>query len=120
MKKMGRYCKAYPITKLRQFDMWVENLQNIRKEIKLVDGKEIEVTRELKDEDFLYIQDNYTVTDGIFLDENVIYDKVSPGWISYCKDVLKFEIPNYEAIATNASEEDSRQKTALADLRRGI
>ena len=53
MTTMGKYCKAYPIQKLRQFSQWTENADNTRKEKKEVDAKELEINRELTDDDFL-------------------------------------------------------------------
>ena len=97
MAKMGRYCKAYPIKMLREFSGWKENLQNVRKEKKQVEGKEVEIARELTDNDHLYLQENLIVTDGIFLDENVIYDDITPEWSDFCKSALKFEVPSYES-----------------------
>lgn len=90
MAKIGKYCKAYPISTLRQFSGWSEKVENVRKEKKQVDGKEVEVTRQLTDADFLYLQEDFTVTDGIFMDENVIFDRTTPEWISFCKNELKF------------------------------
>lgn len=93
MATMGKYCKAYPLKRLREFSGWTEKAENARKKTKVVDGKEVEIPRELTDDDYLYVQENYVVTDGIFKDANVIFDDVTPEWISYCQDVLKFEIP---------------------------
>lgn len=87
MATMGKYCKAYPIQKLRQFSQWAENTDNTRKEKKEVDGKELEINRELTDDDFLYLQENYVVTDGIFKDENIIFDNVTPEWKDFCKNI---------------------------------
>ena len=87
MSNMGKYCKAYPITRLREFSGWQENSQNAR--------KENDAPRQLTDADFLYLQENFAVTDGIFIDENVIFDNVTPEWIDFCKAVLKFEVPDY-------------------------
>lgn len=98
-KKMGRYCKAYPITRLREFPGWTENPKNARREQKMVEGREVEGPRLLTDDDFLYLQEDFTVTDGIFLEENVIFDGVSPDWIEFCKTTLKFEVPVYEDAA---------------------
>lgn len=67
MATMGRYCKAYPITRFRKYKGWSEKAENVRKEKKPVDGEELEVERELTDKDFLYLQENYVVTDGIFI-----------------------------------------------------
>jgi len=102
MSKMGKYCKAYPISKFREFGEWTEDSQNARKEKKQVDGKEVEMTRELTDDDFLYLQENFTVTDGIFIDENIIFDKVTTQWVDFCKNNLGFEIPVYQSVGATA------------------
>lgn len=104
MTRMGRYCKAYPLTKLRTFSGWSENAQNVRKG-KQGDGKDVEVERTLTDDDILYVQENYTVTDGIFLEENVIFDNVTPEWIDFCKSILEFEIPVYESVRISNPDE---------------
>ena len=96
MKKMGRYCKAYPINQLRQFPQWTEQHQNIRADVSEVDGQEVTVQRTLTEDDFLYLQENYVVTDDIFLEDHIIFDAVSPEWMAFCTDVLKFEVPTHE------------------------
>jgi hypothetical protein len=93
MRKMGSYCIAYPIQRLREFPKWTENSQNARQENRQVDGKEVTEARELTDDDFLYLQENFVVTDGIFIDENIIFDDVSPEWISFCQNTLGAEMP---------------------------
>lgn len=103
MATMGKYCKAYPIQKLRQFSQWTENADKTRKEKKEVDGKELEINRELTDDDFLYLQENYVVTDGIFKDENIIFDNVTPEWVDFCKNILSFEILVYEPMQVQTS-----------------
>ena len=101
MATMGKYCKAYSIKKLREFRGWAEKAQNARQEKqKDANGKEAEVTRILTDNDYLYIQENYVVTDGIFKDDNVIFDQVTPEWIAYCRETLKFEIPSFASTGT--------------------
>jgi hypothetical protein len=100
MATMGKYCKAYSIKKLREFSGWTEKAENARKDKqKGTDGKEVEITRALTENDYLYLQENHVVTDGIFKDENVIFDNVTPEWIEYCQQTLKFEIPNYASAA---------------------
>lgn len=99
MATMGKYCKAYSIKKLREFSSWTESAGNARQEKQQgPDGKEIEVARTLTADDYLYVQENYFVTDGIFKDENIIFDQVTPAWIEYCQQILKFEIPVYEPV----------------------
>jgi hypothetical protein len=108
MTTLGKYCKAYPIKKMREFSGWTERAENARKEKRQgADGTEVEVTRTLSDNDFLYLQENFVVNDGIFKDENIIYDQVTPEWIAYCNEVLKFEIPSY---ADTAKKEPAEMK----------
>ena len=98
MAKMGRYCKAYPITRFREFSGWTEDSQNARKTKQQIDGSEVEAPRELTADDHLYLQENFVVTDGIFIDENVIFDNVTPEWVEFTKTALNFEVPVYEPI----------------------
>lgn len=121
MAAMGRYCKAYPLQMFREFSGWKENIQNLRKEKpqgglpkdapagrmpKKMSQKEalvVETPRALNDDDYLYLQENFTVTDGIFIDENVVFDDVTPEWMDYCKDTLNFEVPSYETVEEHSS-----------------
>src|SRR4026208_2399913 len=98
MAEMGKYCKAYLAKQFREYPGWTENKANVRKEKKEVDGKEVEVERELNDDSILYLQENYVVTDGIFKDENIIFDNVTDEWKEFCHGTLAFEIPVYEPI----------------------
>ncbi len=107
MAVMGRYCKAYPVTRLREYKRWTEKAENARKETIVEDGNEVQVRRHLTDDDHLYLQENYVVTDGAFLDENIIFDDVTPEWREFCARTLKFEVPVYE---TENGEADSGEE----------
>lgn len=96
MATMGRYCKAYPIARLRAFPQWTENAGNARVEEEATADGQTPGPRILTEECFLYLQENYTVTDGIFLDENVIFDGVTPEWKAFCEQQLEFAIPVYD------------------------
>lgn len=96
MANMGRYCKAYPIARLREYSGWVENKENARKVKREIEGVEIEAPRDLNEGDHLYLQENYVVTDGIFIDENIVFADVTPEWKEFSKNVLEFEVPIYE------------------------
>jgi hypothetical protein len=102
MKKMGNYCTAYPIQQLRAFPKWRETRENARRESQQLDGKEVEVARELTDDAFLYLQENFVVTDGIFIDENIIFDDITPEWIHFCETALGAQVP---AHVSNRSSE---------------
>ena len=80
MSTMGKYCKAYPISRLREFSQWTERSENARKEKNKINDVEVEVARQFAESDFLYLQENYVVTDGIFLDKNIIFDNVTDEW----------------------------------------
>jgi hypothetical protein len=101
---MGKYCKAYTVKNFRQFDGWTENGSNARPEKEVVDGTEVTTPRVITDDDFLYLQENYTVTDGIFIDENIIFDAVTPEWTEFCKSTLEFEAPVYESAGNNGEQ----------------
>ena len=81
MKKMGTYCKAYPIERLREFQSWSGN------------------AAEPAELNFLYLQENFVVTADIFIDEQVVFDSVTPEWIDFCKNSLKFELPSHDQVS---------------------
>jgi len=111
MATMGKYCKAYSLKKLREFNQWIENSENTRKEKQEINGQEIEVNRKLTDDDFLYLQENYIVTDGIFKDENIIFNNISPEWQDFCHKTLRFEIPIYETVKVQASVNQEKRNS---------
>ena len=89
MSTLGKYCRAYPLSQLRKFPGWVERTDEARRVRKEIDGEIVELVRTLTDEDYVYLQLDYTVTDGIFVNENVIFNEVTPEWIEYCQRVLR-------------------------------
>lgn len=89
MAILGKYCKAYPLYRLRQFPGWSEIAENAKRIRKEVNGEIVEETRKLTDADYLYVQKNFTVTDGIFIDENIIFSDVTPEWIEFCEKLLQ-------------------------------
>lgn len=76
MARLGKYCKAYPVAALREFEEW-------------------DSSRELNDDHVLFVQEDFTVTDGVFLDENVVFDQITPEWKAFCTTKLGFEIPSH-------------------------
>ncbi len=105
MAEMGKYCKAYQAKDFRKYSNWKEDVANLHKETEYKDGQEVEIPREeLLDDDVLYLQENYVVTDGIMKDENIIFDDVTDEWKKYCHEDLEFEIPEYEPIEIKPAE----------------
>jgi hypothetical protein len=83
---------------LRAFSAWAEAADQARKEKEVRDDLEVEVTRQLADDSIVYLQENYVVTDGIYRDEHIIFDRVTPEWIAYCQEVLGFNIPAHASV----------------------
>jgi hypothetical protein len=109
--EMGNYCKAYELKHFRQYPGWSENVANLKKAKKEVDGKEVEVDRKLEDDSILYLQENYVVTDDIFKDEYIIFDHVTDDWKRFCHETLAFEIPVYEPIEIQRAEQPAEAAT---------
>ena len=90
MSTLGKHCRAYPLWRLRESPGWIEKPENAKTVRKEVDGEIVQVPRDLTDADYVYLQRNFTVTDGIFIDENVIFDAATPEWIEFCRNVLGY------------------------------
>jgi hypothetical protein len=101
MSILGKYCRAYQLRRLRQFPGWTEKPENARIQRREVNGEVVEEARKLTDADYVYLQRNYTVTDSIFIDENIIFNDVTREWIEYCNNELGW---SHEI---DASENDS-------------
>jgi len=89
MTILGKHCRAYPLSLLREFSGWNEKPENARTVSEEVEGEVVQAPRILTDDDYVYLHANFTVTDGIFIDENIIFDEVTPEWINFCHDVLE-------------------------------
>jgi hypothetical protein len=111
MSKMGKYCKAYSLEKLEEFPGWKEKARDF--DLKNQGANDESVSEaESSRPSFLYLQENFIVTEGIFLDEKVVLDEPTPEWISFCKEALKFEVPDYAARSPNTSTELSKYSPA--------
>ena len=89
MVKVGSYCKAYPASRLREFKEWAEYARPAGPDPETRPGGPVET-----DGLILYLQENYVVTAGIFQDEDVIYDRVTPEWVGFCRQDLQFSPPD--------------------------
>jgi hypothetical protein len=73
MAILGRYCKAYSVARFREFGGWHENTKNLRSGTGQADEAQEGERRSLSADDFLYLQVNFVVTDGIFIDEHITF-----------------------------------------------
>lgn len=91
-REMGNYCKAYLLSDLRRFPRWQEHPAGARFDAAR-EGESAEA-RQLNDDDVVFVQESFVVTDGVFRDENIIFDAVDADWKAYCQDTLGFCIPD--------------------------
>lgn len=93
MAKMSQYCKAYPLSRVREFAAWKEKTP-------------IEETSD-GTQKYIYLHNNFVVTAGVFVDEDVLFDSVTPGWIEFCTLNLAFSVPpDIAAMRTPTTEND--------------
>ena len=100
MNRLGNYCKAYMLDDLRKFSGWNESAREDEAQV-LIDEAKTEGETDLSN--VLFIQENFTVTAGIFLDESVVLDQPTPEWIEFCRDTLKFDPPVIEPTAETSA-----------------
>jgi len=79
MATLGQYCKAYPLKQLSAYSAWRSG-----------QGVSDTGTGENDHGDIVFLQENYTVTRDIFLDEDVIFSDVTPEWVAFCREQLAF------------------------------
>jgi hypothetical protein len=93
MPNIGRHCKAYALGTLRRFDHWRETAENARTEEREIEGRRVLAPRPLTDDSYVFLHETLVVTDGVFLDEHVLFDQRSPEWEAFCAETLGFAPP---------------------------
>jgi hypothetical protein len=95
--EMGRYCKAYLAKQFREYPEWTEAAENARPVSDETEGEEEnDSPRTLTDDSILYLHENFVVADGIFMDENIIFDAVTDRWKAFCQEKLDFSVPDFD------------------------
>ncbi len=93
------YARAYLLGDLRKFSDWREEKINW-KEIDRAD--ENGNSREFSDDDVVFVQEDFTVTQLIWPGENVIFNRITQEWIDFCTQELQFKVPDdFDLIASN-------------------
>lgn len=114
MAEMGRYCKAYLASDFKKYPEWNPSLENLRQPEAEKPGDEPEERTALDDDDILYLQEELVVTDGIFRDENVLFQDESDAWKTFCTDTLEFAVPE-DVLAIGAEEEAEEAEEATEE-----
>jgi hypothetical protein len=89
MPTMGSYCKAYPASRFQEYPNWSEKPLPLQ--------AESSTDPEAR---YFFLQENLIVTDGIFLDERIVFDNVTPEWEAFCKERLEFKVPDFHTPET--------------------
>ncbi|MGZ4955593.1 MAG: ankyrin repeat domain-containing protein [Methylobacter sp.] len=74
------YCKAYPANAFDQFPGWHQVPA---------------------DDSVVYLHQDFSVTASIWHGEDVVFDRVSEDWRSYCRDRLDFHVPTDLEVAAD-------------------
>lgn len=87
MREIGGYCKAYLVDDCRKYPQWVEVVAPVEAEAANGDQK-------LSDDDLLFLHENFKLTRGIYMNEDIVFDRVTPEWIEFCTNTLNFKPPS--------------------------
>lgn len=93
---MRKYCKAYHLKDVRQFQGWTE--------------KRAETETALTDETICYVWDDFTVVTSPVQEKSLLFDEVTSAWKDFCVNTLHFEIPEdlrYAYQSTTAEATDT-------------
>lgn len=92
------YARAYLLGELRKFNDWREEKINWKETIP---AEENGKSRELSDDDVVFVQEDFTVTQLIWPGENVIFNRTTPEWVDFCTKELQFKVPDdFDLIAS--------------------
>jgi len=92
------YARAYLLGDLRKFSDWHEEKINWKE---TVSANENGSSRALADDDVVFLQQDFTVTELIWPGENVIFNRTTPEWIDFCTQELQFKVPDdFDLIAS--------------------
>ena len=107
-----KYCKAYYLCDLRKFANWTENRINwkITREDISGDKDQNNEEGEFKDEDVVFIHEDYTVTKLMWHNENVIFNQVTPEWRDFCTNVIRFEVPDDIGMITSLNSAKNKMQ----------
>src|ERR1041384_3335475 len=71
-----KYCTAFHVSDLRRYSGWTSEVQD------------------LKDDDVVFLHQDNTVTKSMWAGEDVIFDDVTEQWKEFCKNELRFAVPD--------------------------
>lgn len=95
----GNYARAYLLGDLRKFSDWREEKINWKETIPAGENGN---SSALSDDDVVFLQEDFSVTQLIWPGENVIFNRSTPEWIDFCTQELQFKVPDdFDLVASN-------------------
>lgn len=85
-----KYCKAYYLKDLRTFPGWAESRINWK--VTNQTKQDLPDHGQLVDEKVVFIHQDFTVTESMWHNENVIFNQVSESWRDFCQQALGFKV----------------------------
>lgn len=83
-RQARKYCKAFYLKHLKIFSGWPSGFE----------ARGDEDQEELHDESMVFIHQDFTVTKSMWHGEDVIFDRLTPDWMTFCTNDLKFKAPD--------------------------
>ena len=91
-----KYCKAYHLGDLRKYPGWSEGRINWKEKKEKEGDKGAGENRDgpFTDDKIVFIHQDFTVTESMWQNENVLFNSVDSAWKDFCAGSLKFKTPD--------------------------
>ena len=96
-----KYCKGYRLGNLRKYPGWNagfivrgQNNQDAKGTDRLSQGNNLREDGPLSDDKVVFIHQDYSVTESIWHNENVLFVGADSAWKGFCMEFLKFKVPD--------------------------
>ena len=89
-----RYCKAYHLGDLRKYPLWRENRVNWKNSSDDNGSNNGDGSDHLNDDNVVFIHQDFTVTESVWHNENILLDNPDDGWREFCANALDFKVPS--------------------------
>jgi hypothetical protein len=85
------YCKAYHLEELRKYPAWSENRINWKETPGDGNG---DIGHGFTDDKIVFIHQDFTVTESMWHNENIIFNRGDSDWEKFCVNTLGFMVPD--------------------------
>ena len=104
-----KFTRAYHLGELRNFSGWYEEKIDW-KENGNADSSE-NGDPVVSDDDVVYLHEDLTVTQSMWHNEQVIFNRVTPEWKNFCTSVLEFRVPDDVEFCVPASRGNKEESS---------